>query len=236
MGTLFLIPSLLGDSDLGQLNPTLPTLLPKLKYFVVENVKSARRFLKKVDRSINIDELTFFELNSNNKNDDGVADQIKFLQHAINGNNIGLLSDAGLPAIADPGEQFILLAHQYQVKVVPLVGPSSILLALLASGLNGEQFTFHGYLPIQKRDRQHAIKKLEAQSLQSGGAQIFIETPYRNNQLLESIKKACRNDTFLCVASNLTLNNELIATHTIKTWNTKDYNFHKIPAVFVLQA
>jgi len=232
MGTLYLIPSLLGDSDLSQLNPYLTTLLPKLKYFVVENVKSARRFLKKVDRSINIDELTFFELYNNTD----VAAQINFLQHAISGAPMGLLSDAGLPAIADPGEQFILFAHQYNVKVVPLVGPSSILMALMASGLNGEQFAFHGYLPIQKKERQQAIKKLETQSLQNNASQIFIETPYRNNQLLESLKLTCKRDTFLCVAANLTLQNETIVTQTIEKWNTKNYNFHKIPAVFVLQA
>jgi len=232
MGTLYLIPSLLGESDLSQLNPYLIKLLPKLKYFVVENVKSARRFLKRVDKGININELTFFELHNN----EDVAEQINFLQHAVNGEAVGLLSDAGLPAIADPGEQFILLAHQYKVKIVPLVGPSSILMALMASGLNGEKFSFHGYLPIQKKERQQAIKKLEAQSLQIGGAQIFIETPYRNNQLLEALKATCRNDTFLCVAANLTLQNEFIATHTIKTWTTKNYNFHKMPAVFVLQA
>lgn len=231
-GTLYLIPSLLGESDLSQLNPTLPSLLPKLKFFVVENVKSARRFLKRIDKGININELTFFELH---KNDD-VAEQINFLQHAINGNAIGLLSDAGLPAIADPGENFILLAHQYNIKVVPLVGPSSILLALMASGLNGEQFTFYGYLPIQRKERQHAIKKLESQSLQTGAAQIFMETPYRNNQLLESITQTCRNDTFLCIAANLTLANETILTLTINKWKIKKYNFHKMPAVFVLQA
>jgi len=223
---------LLGESDLSQLNPYLVKLLPKLKYFVVENVKSARRFLKKVDKSIDINELTFFELHNNND----IAEQINFLQHAVNGNAIGLLSDAGLPAIADPGEQFVLLAHQYDVKIVPLVGPSSILLALMASGLNGEKFTFHGYLPIQKKERQQAIKKLETQSLQSEASQIFIETPYRNNQLLESIKLTCRGETFLCVAANLTLHNEFIATHTIKKWGAKKYDFHKIPAVFVLQA
>lgn len=232
MGTLYLIPSLLGNSDLSQLNPYLINLLPKLKYFVVENVKSARRFLKRVNKSININELTFFELHNN----EDIAEQINFLQHALNGNNIGLLSDAGLPAIADPGEQFILLAHQYNIKVVPLVGPSSILLALMASGLNGEKFSFHGYLPIQKKERQQAIKKLEMQSLQNQATQIFIETPYRNNQLLEALKATCRKETFLCIAANLTLQNELIATHTIKTWMTKKYNFHKIPAVFVLQA
>jgi len=199
---------------------------------VVENVKSARRFLKKVDKSININELNFFELHNN----DDIAEQINFLQHAVNGNAIGLLSDAGLPAIADPGEQFILLAHQYNIKVVPLVGPSSILMALMASGLNGEKFTFHGYLPIQKKERKQAIKRLEVLSLQSSASQIFIETPYRNNQLLETLKLSCRSETFLCVAANLTFENEFITTLTIEKWKTKNYNFHKIPAVFVLQA
>jgi len=232
MSALYLIPSLLGDSDLEQLNPYLTKLLPKLKYFVVENVKSARRFLKRVDKSININELTFFELHNN----DDIAEQINFLQHAINGNAIGLLSDAGLPAIADPGEQFVLLAHQYNVKVVPLVGPSSVLLALMASGLNGEKFAFHGYLPIQKKERKQAIKRLEALSLQNEASQIFIETPYRNNQLLESLKSTCRDETFLCVAANLTLEDEFITTLTIEKWRTKKYDFHKIPAVFVLQA
>jgi len=213
-------------------------ILPKLKYFFVENVKSARRFLKKVNRSINIDDLEFYELSKKEAED--INGQMSFLQHAISTsegtiNDIGLLSDAGLPAIADPGENIVLLAHQLRIKVVPLVGASSILLALMASGLNGERFTFHGYLPIQKKERQQAIKRLEMQSLQNQGAQIFMETPYRNQQIMEALLKTCKASTFLCVACNLTTEAEIIQTKTIEHWRKTNYNFHKQPAVFVLQ-
>jgi len=232
-GKLYLIPSLLGDTGLEQLNPAIVNILPKLKYFFVENVKSARRFLKKVDRSIVIDDLVFYELS---QKDENIAEQMNFLNTTIDGNNVGLLSDAGLPAIADPGENVILLAHQMNIKVVPLVGASSILLALMASGLNGEQFAFHGYLPIQKKERQQSIKKLEMQSLQNETTQIFMETPYRNQQIMEAVLKTCKASTFLCVACNLTTEAEIIQTKTIEHWKKTKYNFHKQPAVFVLQA
>jgi len=232
-GKLYLIPSLLGDTDLEQLNPAIANILPKLKYFFVENVKSARRFLKKVDRAIVIDDLSFYELS---QKDENIQEQMNFLNFAMAGNDVGLLSDAGLPAIADPGENIILLAHQLKIKVVPLVGASSILLALMASGLNGEQFAFHGYLPIHKKERQQAIKRLEMQSLQNQAAQIFMETPYRNQQIMEALIKTCKASTFLCVACNLTTETEIIQTKTIDQWKKTNYNFHKQPAVFVLQA
>lgn len=231
-GKLYLIPSLLGDTDLAQLNPAVVNILPKLNYFFVENVKSARRFLKKVDRTIVIDDLTFYEISKKFEN---VQEQMNFLNFAYKGKDIGLLSDAGLPAIADPGENIILLAHHLKIKVVPLVGASSILLALMASGLNGEQFAFHGYLPIQKKERQQAIKRLETQSLQNQAAQIFMETPYRNQQIMEAILKTCKASTFLCVACNLTTDAEIIQTKAIESWRKTNYNFHKQPAVFVLQ-
>ena len=232
-GKLYLIPSLLGDTGLDQLNPAIVNILPKLTYFFVENIKSARRFLKKVDRTIFIEDLSFYELS---QIDENIPEKMNFLNVAIEGNDVGLLSDAGLPAIADPGEHVILLAHQMNIQVVPLVGASSILLALMASGLNGEQFTFHGYLPIQKKERQQAIKRLEMQSLQNQTAQIFMETPYRNQQIMEALLKTCKASTFLCVACNLTADAEIIQTKTIEHWRKTRYNFHKQPAVFVLQA
>lgn len=231
-GKLYLIPNLLGDSDLSQLNPQLKILLPQLKYFAVENLKIARRFLKKVDKQINIDELTFFEINE----EQSIEAQLEFLNNALSGNNIGLLSDAGLPAIADPGESLILFAHQYKIKVVPLVGPNSMLMALMASGLNGEQFSFHGYLPIQQNERNKKLKQIEQQSLQTGAAQIFMETPYRNNQVLISLIKTCKADTYLCVAANITLINEKIISMPISKWQKGKYDFHKQPAVFIIQA
>ncbi len=232
-GKLYLIPSLLGDTDLAQLNPAIAHILPQLTYFFVENIKSARRFLKKVDRTINIDALQFYELSK--KVEDNINEQLEFLSVANKGENIALLSDAGLPAIADPGEQVVLLAHQMNIRVVPLVGASSIILALMASGLNGEQFTFHGYLPIPKKERQQAIKRIELQSLQNQAAQIFMETPYRNQQIMEALLKTCKASTFLCVACNLTTEAERIQTKTIEHWQKTTYNFHKQPAVFVLQ-
>jgi len=231
-GKLYLIPNLLGDSDLSQLNPQLKILLPQLKFYAVENLKIARRFLKKVDKQINIDELTFFEINE----DQSIETQIEFLNNAVIGNDIGLLSDAGMPAIADPGESLILFAHQYRIQVVPLVGPNSMLLALMASGLNGEQFTFHGYLPIPQNERNKKLKQLEQQSLQQQAAQIFMETPYRNNQMLASILKSCKADTYLCIASNITLPSEKILTMPISQWKKGKYDFHKQPAVFIIQA
>jgi len=230
---LYLIPNLLGESSLDVLSNEALNIIPTLKSFVVENLKVARRFLRKVDKTFDIDGSCFLELTK----DISVEDQIGFINYAIeHQKDIGIISDAGMPGIADPGEEFIELAHGYDLQVVPLTGPSSILLALVASGLNAEKFEFVGYLPIQRNDRQKAIKKIEQESLKSSKSILFMETPYRNNQLFESLIQTLNNNTLLCVASNISLADEFIKTRSIKNWKKNTPNLHKKPSVFVLQA
>jgi len=231
-GKVYLVPCLLGDTGLEQLNPILFKLLPKIHFYAVENLRSARRFLKKVDRTIDIDQCTFFEM----QKEIVIQEQLDFLTHASAGNDVAIISEAGMPAIADPGEEMVALAHELRLEVVPLIGANSMMLALAASGLNGEQFTFHGYLPIDKKERAKALKQIESDSLRSGYTQIFMETPYRNNQMLETILQNCKGDSRLCIAANLTLESEKILSFTIATWKKHKVDLHKQPAVFLLQA
>src|SRR5690606_3604276 len=164
-------------------------------------------------------------------------EELAGLVRLFSGNqNIGILSEAGLPAVADPGARLVSLAHEQKIAVIPLVGPSSILLALMASGMNGQQFAFHGYLPIDKMERKKAIQKLESDSRKNNSTQIFMETPYRNNQLLQDLIRFCNPSTRICIASNLTMEDEFIATHNVREWAQKKTDFHKKPAIFLLES
>lgn len=230
-GKLYLIPTILGE---GTQEATLPsTILKAIKeidVFIVENLRTARRHIRKLDREKNIDATTFY---SYGKYDTLNLEQ-DFLPHILSGQNVGLLSEAGLPCVADPGSKIVAYAHDFQIDVVPFVGPSSILLALMASGLNGQNFAFTGYLPIDKSERTKIIKQLEELVKKTGQTQIFMETPYRNNQLIETLLKTCSNNTKLCTASDITLPTENIKTKTIAEWKQTKINLDKKPTIFLI--
>lgn len=232
MPTLYLIPTTLGETD--ELTKILPSgndaIISSVKYFIVENIRTARRFLKKVNREINIDELTFFVLNQHTK-PEGIA---QFLQPLKAGNDMGIISEAGCPAVADPGADVVALAQMQGIKVVPLVGPSSILLSLMASGFNGQSFAFLGYLPVQQIDRVKALKKMESRIYAEHQTQIFIETPYRNMKMLDDILATCQPKTKLCIAADITLDTEFIQTKTVSTWKKQLPNLNKRPCIFLL--
>ncbi|MFI5218967.1 MAG: SAM-dependent methyltransferase [Bacteroidia bacterium] len=230
-GKLFLIPSLLGETKVTlSLPQQVIETVSQIEYFIVENEKSARHFLKKVNPLVSQPQLKIFELDKH----DLTSGITGMLLHAIEGKNIGLISEAGCPAVADPGADVISKAHELKIKVVPLTGPSSILLALMASGLNGQQFCFHGYLPIEKNERSQKIKQLEKESFQKQQTQIFIETPYRNMQLLESIIQSCEGKTLLCIATDISLDSERIYTMSVKEWVKAKPEINKRPTVFLL--
>lgn len=230
-GNLYLIPCLLGDTTLEHSIPSFNLEIIKiLDEFIVEDVRTARRFLIKAGTGKPIDSLTFHLLNEHTKNENSS----EFLSSLLNGKDIGLLSDAGCPGIADPGATVVKLAHEKGIKVVPLVGPSSILLALIASGLNGQSFTFHGYLPKQNTDRIKKIKQLETDALKTGTTQIFIETPYRNDSIIKDVISACKGNTLFCVASDITLQTENIRTMGIDDWKKEKLNYNDHPSVFLI--
>lgn len=215
-GFLYLIPVTLGDTDLEKVLPLQnKEIIQSIKFFIVENIRTARRFLKKTDSNINIDEITFFELNKHTD-----LNQIStYLEPVLKGENIGLMSEAGCPAIADPGSEIVAIAQEKKIRVVPLVGPSSILLSLMASGFNGQSFAFNGYLPINGNERIKKLKQIEHKIISEDQTQIFIETPYRNHKLVEDIIKSCSSSLKLCIAMNLTCDDEYVQTRKIKEWN-----------------
>lgn len=232
-GQLFLIPSTLGsDQALPFLAPSVIEELVQLDHFIVENVRSARRFLKKCGYSKNFDDVIFFELNNRTKDTEYGA----MIQPLKAGLDMGLISEAGVPAVADPGSEIVLLAHQNQIRIRPLVGPSSILLALMASGLNGQGFTFNGYLPRKENDRIKALKQLEFLSKKTGFTQIFMDTPYRNIALLENIVENLSPYTKLCIAVNLTMPDEKIITQEVEKWRKSNISLDKKPAMFLILA
>ncbi len=229
--TLFLIPVTLGDTAIDKVIPQYNLeIITSLKFFIVENIRSARRFLKKCDPSINIDELTFYELNKHT-NLDIIG---SYLNPIVRGDSIGIISESGCPAIADPGADVVSIAQRQGIKVVPLVGPSSILMSLMASGFNGQSFAFHGYLPIDNSEKTKRIKQLEARSYSENQTQIFIETPYRNQKLAEDFILHCKPYTKMCIAMNISLENEYIVTKTIKEWKSKLPEMHKQLCVFLI--
>ncbi len=230
-GTLFLIPvPLAGEAAPKSFTPFTVDCINNIKEYIVENEKTARRLLKEAGLKTAQSELVMHDYSKHNR-DTGTADFFKGLQA---GNDVGLMSEAGCPGIADPGAVIVEKAHRMGIKVVPLVGPSSILLALMASGFNGQSFTFHGYLPIEKADRAKRIKELENLSERNDQTQIFIETPFRNNSLLEDILKTAQPKTRLCIACDLTAATEFIHTKAIAEWQKKVPDLHKRPAIFLI--
>jgi len=231
MPNLFLIPTSLGESDFNRILPSQNTeTVSVLRYFIVEDVRTARRFLKKANPDIDIDSLTFFILNQHTS-PEKLSD---FLKPMFNGNDMGVISEAGCPAIADPGADIVAIAQINNFTVIPLVGPSSIFLSLMASGFNGQNFAFVGYLPIQPDERSKAIKKLESRVYSENQTQIFIETPYRNMKMLEEILKVCQPSTRLCIAADITLDTEYIKTKTMKEWKTQLPDLNKRPSIFLI--
>ncbi|MDR0973294.1 MAG: SAM-dependent methyltransferase [Prevotellaceae bacterium] len=234
-GTLYLIPVTLGDTTIERvLPPYNKEIIRSLRHFIVEDVRSARRFLKQTDREIEIDSLTFYLLNKYT-HPEMLADYIAPL---LRGESVGVISEAGCPAIADPGADIVALAQRRGIKVVPLVGPSSILLALMASGFNGQDFAFRGYLPIEAGERVKALKQAEQRIYTEGQTQLFIETPYRNAKLMNDILQSCRPQTRLCLAAGLTTAEEYIKTLDVGEWRrmSKEIlpDLTKIPCIFLL--
>ena len=228
---LYLLPVTLGDTAIEKVLPSYnKEIILGIKYFIVEDVRSARRFLKKVDRDINIDELSFYPLNKHTSPEDISG----YLKPLIDGNSMGVISEAGCPAVADPGADVVAIAQRKNLKVVPLVGPSSIILSVLGSGFNGQSFAFHGYLPIEPGERQKRLKELEQRIYSEHQTQLFIETPYRNNKMMEDILKACRPQTKLCIAANITCEGEYIKTRTVKEWKGKLPDLTKVPCIFLI--
>ena len=230
-GKLYLVPNSLGNEDNNIfLAPWVSRLIPELKHLIVEDVRNARRYLKRIDRDIDIDSITFYLLNKHTPTDEISS----FLQPLMKGMDVGIISEAGLPGIADPGASVVRLAHQKNFKVIPLTGPSSIFMALMASGLNGQSFRFCGYLPVKSNERIQALKRLEKKAVDENETQIFIETPYRNNAIVEDILRACHNQTMLTIAVDITLPEEFIITRTVNEWKKKKPDLHKRPAVFLM--
>ena len=234
MAALYLIPVTLGDTPLHQVLPAYnKDVILSIKHFIVEEVRTARRFLKQVDHNINIDELTFYPMG---KHAD-VALFSKYLEPLRKGENIGVISEAGCPAVADPGADVVAIAQREGLRVVPLVGPSSILLAVMGSGFNGQSFAFHGYLPINPSERAKRLKQLESRSASEHQTQLFIETPYRNHKIIADILSACNPRTRLCIASGLTTEQEYIRSCTVKEWKqVSPPNLNKIPTIFAIYA
>jgi 16S rRNA (cytidine1402-2'-O)-methyltransferase len=231
-GTLYLIPTSLGDEAPVSILPDYNReVIKKLSHFVVEDLRTARRFLKKILPEINIDALSFYILNEHSTKEE-IAALPKTL---LEGNDLGLLSEAGLPCVADPGAKLVAHAHETGARVIPLSGPSSIFLALMASGFNGQNFAFNGYLPIDKRERAVKIRELEATALQTGQTQLFIEAPYRNRQMTDALLESLHPFTKLCIAVDITLPGEFIRTRTAEQWKKSGYpEINKKPAVFLL--
>lgn len=234
MAALYLIPVTLGDTPLHQVLPAYnKDIILNIKHFIVEEVRTARRFLKQVDHNINIDELTFSPMG---KHADAALFS-KYLEPLRNGENIGVISEAGCPAVADPGADVVAIAQRESLRVIPLVGPSSILLAVMGSGFNGQSFAFHGYLPINPSERAKRLKQLESRSACEHQTQLFIETPYRNHKMIADILSACNPRTRLCIASGLTTEQEYIRSCTVKEWKqTPPPNLSKIPTIFAIYA
>lgn len=228
---VYLVPSLLAVDAVETIPPYVVEKIRNCEVIFAENIRTVRRFLKQMDVSIVIDDYQWFEIKK-----DETSLLSDFRSVAKQDKHIAIVSEAGCPGVADPGHFLIAEAHKLGQKVVPLVGPSSILLALMASGMNGQQFIFHGYLPIDSSERTKTIKKLEEQALKTGYTQLFIETPYRNDSLLRDILKTCHRDTRLCVASEVTGKDEFIKTMSVSDWRKETISLHKKTAIFLLSS
>jgi 16S rRNA (cytidine1402-2'-O)-methyltransferase len=230
-GKLYLIPNTLGDDRIALTIPTeVATLTCRLRFFIVENLRTTRRYLRALDKTMDIDGSTFFILDKHTT-DKEFAEYLKPLRK---GHDMGIISEAGCPGVADPGASVVKLAHQQDIEVIPLVGPSSILLALMASGMNGQNFAFNGYLPIQKEERIKTIKQLEARVHHEGQTQLFIETPYRNTALAQDLVSTCRPDTLIGIACNLTLPDGFVLTKSASAWKGHLPDIHKKPTIFLI--
>ena len=231
MGILYLIPNTLGQNNIDNVLPSYNISVAKnLRHFIVENVRSARRFLKMLDRDIVIDDLSFYELNRHTP-PDRIAE---LLLPIYEGHSMGIISEAGCPAIADPGADVVSIAQRKNIRVVPLVGASSIILSLMASGFNGQSFALVGYLPIDKKARIQRLKQLESRASSERQTQIFIETPYRNNQLVQDMVATLKPDTLLCIASELTADTESVKTLPIAEWAKQQIDINKRNTIFLI--
>ena len=231
LGHLYLIPTTLGDNEPLEVLPiSVKKVIEKTEHFIVENEKSARRFIKKMTPRKSQPDLHIYKLDKYTT----ALETQHYLDACLEGAHVGLLSEAGVPAVADPGALIVSLAHQKKIRVVPLVGPSSIIMALMASGLNGQNFAFNGYLPIDRADRKKSIKALEKLSLEKNQSQIFIETPYRNEKLLADLLQTLHADTNLCVAVDISLPTEYIRTLRAEDWKKESIQLHKRPAIFII--
>lgn len=232
-GKLYLLPVPLGDE--GNAGDVLPDTVARsidfIDHYIVENEKTARRFIKAILPTKKQPELKFSVLNKHTE----ASQHAGFLQPCLEGKNVGLMSEAGCPGVADPGAAIVKLAHEKGIQVVPLVGPSSILLALMASGMNGQSFAFNGYLPIDKGEKKSTLKNLEKLSQDKNQAQIFIETPYRNNKLLEDLLATLQPNTHLCIAADITQPTEYIKTKTVAQWKKEKVDLHNRPCIFIVQ-
>ena len=232
-GKLYLIPTTLGDNEPLEVLPiSIKRAIENIDYYIVENEKTARKSIKKISSGKSQPKLQIEILNKYTESEALPG----FLEPCLNGHDIGILSEAGCPGIADPGADIVKIAHEKGIQVVPLVGPSSIFLALMASGMNGQSFAFKGYLPIDNADRKKALKLMEKRSAEHQESQICIETPYRNDKFLTDILKTLSNQTLLCVACDITLATEYIATKTVAEWKKTAVDLHKRPAIFIIQA
>ena len=231
-GKLYLIPTTLGESNISEVLPeSIGAIIEKIDHYIVENEKTARRSIKQV---LPVKSQSSLKLNTLNKHTDASI-LSTYLDPCKEGIDVGLLSEAGCPGVADPGAEIVKLAHEMGIQVIPLVGPSSILLAMMGSGMNGQSFTFNGYLPIDKKERKQELKVLERISSERNQAQLFIETPYRNNQLLEDLVQILNPATKLCIACDLTLSSEYIITKSILDWSKTKVDLHKRPTMFIIQ-
>ena len=231
VGKLYLIPTTMGESDpMDVLPQTVKRTIEFIDYYIVENEKTARKSIKAVLPEKKQSELVLFALNKHTDS----REHLSFIQPLLEGKNVGLMSEAGCPGVADPGAVIVKLAHEKGIQVIPLVGPSSILLAMMASGMNGQSFTFNGYLPIDKGEKKSALKNLEKLSFDKNQSQIFIETPYRNNKLLEDILQTLQPNTHLCIATDITLPTEYIKTLRVSDWKKTKVDLHNRPTIFII--
>lgn len=230
-GKLYMVPTTLGGEQVNDVIPqSVQQLVSELRYFIVEDIKSARRYLRRVDRNFPIDESMFFELNKRTE----LKDLSRFLKPAVEGHNIGVISEAGCPGVADPGADVVALAHEMGIRVAPLVGPSSILLALMGSGFSGQEFTFHGYLPKDRKDRIRRLKDFEADTRRTGYTHIFMDTPFRNMNVLDDLLNELSDTTMLCIASNITFPDESVWSMSVEQWREKAYDLAKKPTLFLI--
>lgn len=230
-GKLYLIPTTLGEMNPEEVLPhTIKITIDFIDYYIVENEKTARRFIKSVHPEKKQPNLKLFSLNKHTD----VSEHHEFIKPLLEGKNMGLMSEAGCPGVADPGAVIVKLAHEKGIQVVPLVGPSSILLAMMASGMNGQSFAFNGYLPIDKSEKKTALKNLEKLSFDKNQSQLFIETPYRNNKFLEDLLQILQPNTLLCVACDITLPTEFIKTQSVNQWKKNKADLHNRPCIFII--